>query len=111
MARNHAHLFSDVDNDVAAICKALAHPARVAIINHLITRGACVCGSIVEAVPLAQSTVSQHLAALKDAGLISGTIDGASVCYCVTPEGAARLQRVVSMLTSMAESATVTSCC
>jgi predicted transcriptional regulator len=111
MARNHAHLFSDVDNDVATICKALAHPARVAIINHLVTRGACVCGSIVEAVPLAQSTVSQHLAALKEAGLISGTIDGASVCYCVTPEGAARLQQVVDLLSRMAANACTTTCC
>jgi ArsR family transcriptional regulator, arsenate/arsenite/antimonite-responsive transcriptional repressor len=63
--------------------KALAHPARIAILNVLIDRQACVCGDIVEELPLSQSTVSQHLKELKEAGLIKGEIDGVSVCYCI----------------------------
>jgi ArsR family transcriptional regulator len=63
--------------------KALAHPARIAILNVLIDRQACVCGDIVEELPLSQSTVSQHLKELKEAGLIKGEIEGVSVCYCI----------------------------
>lgn len=63
--------------------KALGHPARVAILQLLIEREACICGSIVEALPLSQATVSQHLAALKEAGLIKGSIEGPKVCYCI----------------------------
>jgi len=68
---------------LAAQAKALAHPARLAIIRLLATRTACVCGEIVDDLPLAQSTVSRHLKVLKEAGLVQGTIDGPSVCYCL----------------------------
>lgn len=68
---------------LAAQAKALAHPARLAIIQLLADRDACVCGEIVEDLPLAQSTVSRHLKVLKEAGLVQGTIDGPSVCYCL----------------------------
>lgn len=67
----------------AKYAKALSHPARIAILNLLLKRQACVCGDIVDELPLSQSTVSQHLKALKDAGLIKGDIDGASICYCI----------------------------
>ena len=77
----------DVDtNRLAAIAKALAHPARVAILEVLIRRQACVCGDIVDELPLAQSTISQHLKELKLAGLIQGDIEGTRVCYCIDPE-------------------------
>ncbi len=77
----------DVDtNWLASIAKALAHPARVAILKVLIQRQACVCGDIVDELPLAQSTISQHLKELKQAGLIQGDIDGTRVCYCIDPE-------------------------
>jgi ArsR family transcriptional regulator len=66
--------------------KALAHPARLAIIQLLAARSACVCGEIVDDLPLAQSTVSRHLKVLKEAGLVQGTIDGPSVCYCLDEE-------------------------
>jgi len=75
--------FSVKDNRIATYAKALAHPARVAILKLLIQRQACVCGDIVEELPLSQSTVSQHLKELKAAGLIKGDIDGARVCYCI----------------------------
>lgn len=63
--------------------KALAHPARIAILEVLIKKNACMCGDIVEVLPLSQSTVSQHLKELKEAGLIKGDIEGAKVCYCI----------------------------
>ncbi len=75
--------FTVRDNRIAKYAKALAHPARVAILNLLIKRQACVCGDIVDELPLSQSTVSQHLKELKEAGLIKGDIDGAKVCYCI----------------------------
>jgi len=75
--------FTIKDNKIAAYAKALAHPARVAILQLLIKKQACVCGDIVEDLPLSQSTVSQHLKELKDAGLIKGDIEGAKVCYCI----------------------------
>ena len=79
--------FNDRQNRLAGYAKALAHPARVAIIEYLATSNACMCGDIVEVLPLSQSTVSQHLRELKNAGLIKGTIDGASVCYCLNEKG------------------------
>ena len=75
--------FSVRDNRVAKYAKALAHPARVAILNLLIKRQACICGDIVDELPLSQSTISQHLKELKDSGLIKGDVEGARVCYCV----------------------------
>ena len=69
--------------ELAAFAKALAHPARIAILQFLASRKACVCGDIVDELPLSQSTVSQHLKELKTVGLIKGTIEGPSVCYCI----------------------------
>jgi ArsR family transcriptional regulator len=75
--------FTVKDNRIAKYAKALAHPARIAILKILIQRQACICGDIVEILPLSQSTVSQHLKELKEAGLIKGDIEGAKVCYCI----------------------------
>lgn len=75
--------FTIKDNKIAKYAKALAHPARVAILQLLIKKQACICGDIVEELPLSQSTVSQHLKELKETGLIKGDIDGAKVCYCI----------------------------
>jgi len=75
--------FTVKDNKIAAFAKALAHPARVAILQLLIKKQSCVCGDIVDELPLSQSTVSQHLKELKEVGLIKGDIDGAKVCYCI----------------------------
>lgn len=71
------------DNRIARYAKALSHPARVAILQLLIKKQACVCGDIVDELPLSQSTVSQHLKELKEAGLIKGEIEGVKVCYCI----------------------------
>ena len=75
--------FTVKDSRIARYAKALAHPARVAILQLLIKKQACVCGDIVDELPLSQSTVSQHLKELKEAGLIKGDIEGKSVCYCI----------------------------
>ena len=78
--------FTKTQNDLAAMTKALGHPARIAILQHLIKTKSCVCGDIVDELPLSQSTVSQHLKELKKVGLIKGDIDGPSVCYCIDPK-------------------------
>ena len=86
------------DEELALLAKALGHPARVQIVRLLVQRAACVCGDIVEELPLAQSTVSQHLKVLKEAGLIRGDIDGPHVCYCVEPAVLRRLKALVGSL-------------
>ena len=78
--------FTVRDNKIAQYAKALAHPARVAILQLLLKKQACICGDIVDEIPLSQSTVSQHLKELKDAGLIKGDIDGKKICYCINEE-------------------------
>lgn len=75
--------FTILDNKIAQYAKALSHPARVAILQLLIKKQACICGDIVHEIPLSQSTVSQHLKELKEAGLIKGDIEGKKVCYCI----------------------------
>ena len=75
--------YSDIQNDIAKIAKALGHPARVAIVDYLTKVNACICGDIVNELPLAQPTVSQHLKELKNAGIIKGEIEGNAICYCI----------------------------
>jgi DNA-binding transcriptional ArsR family regulator len=83
MAVNKSEEFKQDEISLSKIAKALAHPARVAIINMLSGKQSCICGDIVDALPLSQSTVSQHLKELKEADLIKGNIDGPRVCYCI----------------------------
>ena len=83
MGITKSHIFTLKENKLAKYAKALGHPARISILNLLAKKQACICGDIVDELPLSQSTVSQHLKELKDAGLIKGDIDGASVCYCI----------------------------
>ena len=83
MSIDKSTAFTQEEQDLSAFAKAIAHPARIAILKILATKNACICGEIVEVLPLAQATVSQHLKALKEAGLINGTIDGSKSCYCI----------------------------
>ncbi|MCB0720193.1 MAG: winged helix-turn-helix transcriptional regulator [Bacteroidetes bacterium] len=76
--------------DVATFAKALGHPARAAIVQHLAQNESCICGEIVDVIPLAQATVSRHLKTLKEAGLVKGEIDGPRSCYCLDAAGFAR---------------------
>lgn len=84
--------FSDKHNSIAILTKALGHPARIAIIDYLLTIDSCICGDIVNKLPLAQPTVSQHLKELKNAGLIKGTIEGNTICYCIDEKIITKLQ-------------------
>jgi len=89
---------SSSDEELARLAKALAHPARVAILRRLLAHGECVCGEIVSGLPLAQATVSQHLKVLKEAGLIQGEVDGPRMCYCVNPKAVKRVQELINGL-------------
>ena len=86
MGATKSYEFTVKENKLAKYAKALAHPARVAILKLLAKKQSCVCGDIVDELPLSQSTVSQHLKELKEAGLIQGEIDGVKVCYCIDPK-------------------------
>jgi len=88
----------EADEELATLSKALGHAARVKIVRILLRKNACVCGDIVDELPLAQSTVSQHLKVLKDAGIIRGDVDGPRVCYCIEPHALRRLRALVGGL-------------
>ena len=96
MARNRSNEFPPDQQQLAAWAKALGHPARIAILQMLAEKGTCICGDVVEALPLAQPTVSQHLRELKDAGLIKGEIEGAKSCYCIDRENLLHLFAALS---------------
>lgn len=83
MGASKTDYFTNEQNQIATIAKALGHPARVAIIEYLLKVNECICGDIVNELPLTQPTISQHLKELKNAGLIKGSIEGNSVCYCI----------------------------
>jgi ArsR family transcriptional regulator, arsenate/arsenite/antimonite-responsive transcriptional repressor len=88
----------DFERELSSLAKAMGHPARVRILRLLAERAGCVCGDIVDEVGLAQSTVSQHLAVLKEAGLIRGDVDGPRVCYCLAPEVLRRFKMLAAAL-------------
>lgn len=83
MGITKTEMFTKQQNKLAKMLKAVAHPARIAILQHLIQSDACICGDLVDELGLAQATISQHLKELKSVGLIQGTIEGTSVCYCI----------------------------
>ena len=90
-------IFTDDQNQIATFAKALGHPARVAILQHLFKINTCICGDLVDEIGLAQPTISQHLKELKNLGLIKGNVEGTSVCYCINTEN------WVAMKTTMAK--------
>ncbi|MBD2721621.1 ArsR/SmtB family transcription factor [Hymenobacter armeniacus] len=98
MATHKRQAFTDQEQELAQVAKALGHPARVAIVRLLAQRRACVCGELVLELPLSQSTVSQHLKELKAAGLVQGDVDGPRVCYCLSPTGWARARHLLGAL-------------
>lgn len=85
MGATKTELFTLQQNELAAMAKAIAHPARIAILQELLKANACICSYLVDELGLAQATVSQHLKELKNVGLIQGTIEGTSICYCINP--------------------------
>ncbi|WP_343532980.1 metalloregulator ArsR/SmtB family transcription factor [Pedobacter sp.] len=83
MGLTKSSIFTEQQNELANTLKALAHPARIAILQHIIKQRACICNDLVEELGLAQATISQHLKELKGIGIIKGSIEGTSICYCI----------------------------
>ncbi|WP_396186960.1 ArsR/SmtB family transcription factor [Flavobacterium sp.] len=95
--------FTDETNEMAEILKALGHPARLEIVKYLMTSSSCICGDIVDVLPLAQSTVSKHLSELKKVGIIKGTVTGNNICYCLDEKIIQKIQKFINLVQ--------TSCC
>jgi predicted transcriptional regulator len=109
MGLTRTEIYTDAQNKLAVQLKAIAHPARIAILQVLIKANACICGDLVEELGLAQATISQHLKELKNAGLIQGTIEGVTVCYCIEPKAWKNLQNELNgLFTSYCDN---NSCC
>ncbi|MTI88827.1 MAG: helix-turn-helix transcriptional regulator [Balneolaceae bacterium] len=111
MAQTKATLFTSSQQQKAEILKAMAHPARLAILELLIQRRECICGAIADTLPLAQSTVSQHLKALKEAHLIKGKTEGIQVCYCLDEEGINQLNDLILPFIEQLNSSQKATCC
>ncbi len=111
MAITKAKLFDTDQKRTAELMKALGHPARIAIIELLAERETCICGDITDELPLAQSTVSQHLKALKKAGIIKGEIDGVRTCYCLDEKGVTAIENLFTPLIKNMTTATEKDCC
>ena len=109
MGSTKSEHFTAEQNEMAVLAKALGHLARIAIMEYLLSVDTCICGDIVNELPLAQATVSQHLKELKNAGLIQGTIEGNAICYCVNETTLEKFNNYLQQLTSKMGSRT--SCC
>ena len=95
--------FTDKQNAIATLTKALGHPARIAIMEYLLKVDDCICGDIVNELPLSQPTVSQHLKELKNAGLIKGSIEGNTICYCIDEKSIGKLQNYFATISNKLE--------
>lgn len=104
-------LFTPTQNELSAIAKALAHPARIAILEYLVECQSCITGSIVDKVGLAQPTISQHLRELKAVGLVQGTVEGTAVCYCINPEKWHAVQALWNAFFDRYQAPGTTDCC
>lgn len=111
MASAKTEVFTQAEQDLAAFAKVLSHPARIAILKILAAQNACICGEIVEVLPLAQSTVSQHLKELKNAGLIKGTVEGPKSCYCIDREAFEQLNQEFNSLFQTLRAEGQANCC
>jgi predicted transcriptional regulator len=109
MGLTKTEIFTDEQNQLATALKALAHPARIAILQQIIAANTCICGNLTNDLGLAQATISQHLKELKNAGLIQGTIEGVSVCYCIEPKAWKLLQNELSLFFNSYNE--INSCC
>lgn len=102
--------FTEQQNQTATIFKALGHPARIAIVEYLLKAKSCICGDIVNEFPLAQPTISQHLKELKNAGIIQGSIEGKTVCYCLNPDIIYKLESMIGVIASEIRNQNTTCC-
>ncbi|MEZ4787133.1 MAG: metalloregulator ArsR/SmtB family transcription factor [Flavobacterium haoranii] len=104
MGASKADFFTKEQNDLALLFKAMSHPARIAIIQYLLHVDSCICGDIVNELPLAQPTVSQHLKELKNAGIIQGNIEGTAICYCLNLETMQKIHHYFGEISQKLES-------
>lgn len=100
MGASKTDFFTSEQNEVASLFKALSHPARIAIIEYLLKVDTCICGDIVNELPLAQPTVSQHLKELKNANIIKGSIEGTAICYCLNLDTLKKIEHYFGSITS-----------
>ncbi len=110
MGLTKSEIFTVQQNKISLLAKAFAHPARVAILQHLFNIDTCVCGDLVNEIGLAQPTISQHLKELKQLGLIQGNIEGTSVCYCINKENWTNMKETLSPFLNQDLSKKVTCC-
>ncbi len=110
MGASKSDYFTQEQNYLALLFKALGHPARIAILQHILETKSCICGDLVEKFPLSQATISQHLKELKSANIIQGSIEGNAICYCLNPETLNKLSNVLSAFIE-AEKCKETNCC
>ncbi|MFZ4105763.1 ArsR/SmtB family transcription factor [Flavobacterium sp.] len=99
MGASKSESFSIENKEMATLFKALSHPARIAIVDYLLSVDSCICGDIVNELPLAQPTISQHLKELKNANIIKGTIEGTAICYCINPEIIKKIENYFNSIT------------
>lgn len=111
MALTKAKLFDQKQKRTAELAKALAHPARIAILELLAERATCICGDITDELPLAQSTISQHLKALKKTGIIKGEVDGVRTCYCLNEEVVEEFNELITSFSENLAISTKENCC
>ncbi|XCF05518.1 metalloregulator ArsR/SmtB family transcription factor [Tamlana crocina] len=109
MGISKTEIFTEAQNEIAVFAKVFGHPARVAILQHLFKIDTCVCGDLVDEIGLAQPTISQHLKELKQLGLIKGSVEGTSVCYCIDSENWTKMKNV--MLQFLDQDLNKQSCC
>ena len=110
MGVTKTEIFTEEQNRISVLAKALGHPARVAILQHLFNTNSCVCGELVDIIGLAQPTISQHLKELKNLGLIKGNISGTSICYCIDQERWGAMKTTLTAFLDQ-DSNTDTTCC
>ena len=96
MGLTKSEIFTEAQNQISSIAKVFGHPARVAILQHLFKTNSCICGDLVDEIGLAQPTISQHLKELKNVGLISGNIEGTSVCYCIDKANWSKMKAIIN---------------
>jgi ArsR family transcriptional regulator len=104
MGASKSASFSEKHNDLANLFKALSHPARIAIVEYLLSVDSCICGDIVNELPLAQPTISQHLKELKNANIIKGSIEGTAICYCINSETMVKIEAYFSLISKTLKS-------
>ena len=110
MGASKSDYFSKQQNQTADVFKALGHPARIAIIEYILSMNSCICGDLVEVLPLSQATVSQHLRELKNANIIKGSIEGNGICYCLNEETLKEIKSILELYINSSEKKNQTCC-